>query len=108
MQDLVPKTIAQLEREGFRAGRVECRNQYIARDLFKFADVAGWRCGGASLESALVQVTSASNVAARKAKVEQHCQMLLHPDLYLEVWGWHDGELKRRERWTGREWVEIT
>jgi len=109
--DLVPKAVRQLAKEGFRAGRVECRNGFIARDLFKFADVLGIKTAPDILDDrmkvALIQVTSRSNVASRKKKVLENVDQLIHPDVLIEVWGYDGGKLARRERLVEGLWIKL-
>jgi hypothetical protein len=119
--DLVPKCISQLQREGFKAARVECRcpagrkSPPMARDLWNAFDALGISTrpglldvGAGTLRVILAQVTSASNMSARRRKVEQHSEGLLHPDVFIEVWGYKGTALHKRQRWTGEEWVTIT
>lgn len=121
MTDYVPECIKQLEREGYdRAGRVECRNQYISRDLFGWADVIAIKTSPSLLDMgddgkqvttclrvALVQVTSRSNLSARKRKLVKLLDGLIHDDLFVEAWGYDGRELRKRERYVEGQWISV-
>ena len=98
-----------LAQEGFIACRGECRCSVprISRDLWNFADVIGLKVHSDNhIRACLVQVTSRSNVSARRKKIDQ-LNPFNHDEIYVEVWGYDGKDLKRRGRLVDGEWIKL-
>ena len=67
---------------------------YIKKDLYGFIDILAVR----DSEILGVQVTSNSNFAARRRKIEEHENMdqVLRSGIKVEVWGFKKGSTKPR------------
>ncbi len=92
------RTLAELEKQGYRAAVVERWNPHarVRQDLFGFIDVLAVKEG----EVLAVQATSDSNVAARVRKIAEHdnAPYVRSAGIRIEVWGWK----KKAGKWVYR------
>jgi hypothetical protein len=70
------RSLALLKKQGYHCAIVERWNPYarVRQDLFSFADLIAFRPGQPG--SMLVQTTTASNAAARRAKIHKNVTAL--------------------------------
>lgn len=93
------------------AGWITERCEHFAfgrrHDLFGFADLIAYKAGRLNPTVALIQVTTASNLPARRRKIEQneHANRLALV-MDIVVMGWKDGIGWKTQRYKGKEWLK--
>lgn len=99
MPSLAPRSVAYLREQGYIVATVEYYNAYTKRkhDLFGCIDLLAIGNG----ETIAVQVTSKSNLSARKHKIEES---EAYPEMLRSGWrivlhGWY----KENNRWKLKE-----
>lgn len=102
MPSLAPRSVAHLREQGYIVATVEYYNAYTKRkhDLFGCIDLLAIGNG----ETIAVQVTSKSNLSARRHKIEES---EAYPEMLRSGWrivlhGWY----KEKNRWQLKE-VEL-
>lgn len=115
-------TTDRLWDEGWVPWLVECRNGRVSRDLFGIWDYIAIKPG--ERRTLALQVTTASNMAARRRKIQSsaYLRKCLETGWECELWGWKQGgdgnwfpkverlalpspsALQRVADWFGRVW----